>query len=162
MTERSIYIAVMMGFFILSGIGGYFGNPAGSVWSDWILEKGRWICLIANLLFLIFAFRQLYIWNITVGESEIHLKRFLGSKKITLHKKDLISFDVELQKDPSWIKRPRTTIIVSLQTTQGKIAFNSYDYQSFESKIAELFSHNKEMRLQCLHQISRLKAKAGV
>ena len=118
--------------------------------------------LLANLLFLIFAFRQLYIWNITVGENEIYLKRFLGSKKITLHKKDLISFDVELQKDPSWMKRPRTTIIVSLQTTQGKITFNSYDYQSFESKMAELFSHHKEMRLQCLGEISRLKAKAGV
>lgn len=161
MAERSLYITIMIGFFILSGIGGYFGNPEGSVWSDWILEKGRWIILLANLLFLIFAFRQLYIWNIAVGESEIYLKRFLGSKKITLHKKDLISFDVELQKDPSWMKRPRTTLIVTLQTTQGKITFNSYDYQSFERKMAELFSHHKEMRLQCLRQISKLKAKAA-
>lgn len=118
--------------------------------------------LLANLLFLIFAFRQLYIWNISVGENEIYLKRFLGSKKITLHKKDLISFDIELQKDPSWMRRPRTTLILTLHTTQGKIIFNSYDYQSFESKMAKLFSHNKEMRLQCLQQISRLKAKAGI
>lgn len=162
MAERRLYIAVMIGFFILSGIGAYFGNPEGSVWSDWILEKGRWVILFANLLFLIFALRQLYIWNITVGKDQIYLKRFFGSKKITLCEKDLISFQVELQKDSSWMKWPRTTIILTLQTTEGKITFNSSDYQLFENTLAKLFSHNKEMHLQCLQQISRLKAKTGI
>jgi len=49
MAERRIYIAVMIGFFILSGIGGFFGNPKGSVWSEWILEKGRWGMVILEI-----------------------------------------------------------------------------------------------------------------
>lgn len=162
MFERAQYIFVLLGFFLLSGIGIFFGNPKGVSWLEWMNTNGRWALFIAPLLFLFLALRQLQIWNISAGENEIYLKRFLGSKKITLHKKDLISFDVELQKDPSWMKRPRTTIILSLQTTQGEITFNSYDYQSFERKMAELFSHHKEMRLQCLQQISRLKDKAGI
>lgn len=162
MSERTIYISILIGFFILSGIGVYFGNPEDVSWTDWITEKGRWVLLLANLLFLILAFRQLYIWNIFVGEGEIYLKRFLGSKKITLHEKDLISFAVEIDKDSWWMKNPRTTIIIKLRTIHGKATFNSSDYKSFDNEIAKLFSQNKDMHIRCLQQISKLKSKAGI
>lgn len=162
MIERTLYISILFGLFILSGVGICFGNPEDVKWADWITEKGRWVLILANVLFLIFAFRQLYIWNISVGEDEIYLKRFLGSKKIVLREKDLISFTVEVDKDPSWMKRPRTTIIIKLRTTQGEKTFNSSDYRSFDKEIAKLFSHNKEMHMRCLRQISKLKSKAGI
>lgn len=162
MLERKLHISILLGFFILSGIGICFGNPEGVKWVDWITEKGRWVLLLANLLFLILAFRQLSIWNIYVGEGEIYLKRFLGAKKITLREKDLISFTVEIDKDPSWMKNPRTTVIVKLQTTQGEKTFNSSDYKSFDKEVAKLFSQNREMHLRCLRQISKLKSKAGI
>lgn len=162
MLERKLYIGILIGFFVLSGIGICFGNPEGVKWADWITEKGRWVLLLANLLFLILAFRQLSVWNISVGKGEIYLKRFLGSKKIVLREKDLISFTVEIDKDASWMKNPRTTIIVKLQTTQGEKTINSSDYRLFDKEIAKLFSHNKEMQLRCLQQISKLKSKAGI
>lgn len=162
MSERKLYISILIGFFILSGIGVYFGNPDGVKWTSWITEKRRWVLLLANLLFLILAFRQAYIWNISVGKGEVYLKRFLGSKKITLREKDLISFIVEMDKDPWWMKNPRTTMILKLQTTKGKVTFNSSDYNSFDNEISKLFSHNGEMHTRYLRQISKLKSKAGV
>jgi hypothetical protein len=139
-----------------------FGNPKGVSWLDWINTNGRWALLLAPLLFLFLALRQLRIWNVSAGENEIYLKRFLGSKKIILQKKDMISFDVELDIDPSWMKNPRNTIVVKLQTTQGEFTFNSSDYKLFDSTLNKLFSQNKEMRTQCFGQISRLKNKAGI
>lgn len=162
MFERAQYIFVLLGFFVLSGIGMCFGNPKGILWSDWITEKGRWVLILGNLLFLFLAIRQLRIWNISVGENEIYLKRFLGSKKIILREKELISFTVELQKDPSWMRHPRTTIIVTLQTTKGELTFSSSDYKSFDSTLNKLFSQNKEMRKQCFREISRLKNNADI
>ncbi len=156
MSERNLYILALIVLFILSGVGIYFGNPNEVAWTDWITEKGRWILILANVLFLVFAFRQLYIWNISVGKNEVCLKRFLGLKKIILREKDFVSFTVEIDKDPSWMKRPRTTIIVKLQTTKEKIAFNSFDYRSFDNELAKLFSLNKDMHLQCLRQIPLL------
>lgn len=162
MLERTLYISILIGFFILSGVGICFGNPENVQWASWITEKGRWVLLLANLLFLVLAFRQLYIWNISVGESDIYLKRFLGSKKITLREKDLISFTVEIDKDPWWMKNPRTTIVLKLQTTEGKITLNSSDYKSFDKELSNLFSQNQEMHLRCLRQISKLKSKARI
>lgn len=114
------------------------------------------------MLFLVLAFRQLFVWNIQVEEGEIYLNRFLGLKKLILKKNDFISFTVELDKDPWWMKRPRTTIILKLQTTQGKLTFNSSDYKSFDHTLTKLFSQNREMHIQCFRQISRLKAKSDI
>ncbi|AEA43277.1 hypothetical protein [Fluviicola taffensis] len=159
MFERKLYIAILLGFFILSGIGMCFGNPEEIPWSDWISEKGRWVLILGNLLFLFLAIRQLRIWNISVGENEIYLKRFLGSKKITLLEKELTSFHVELHKDPWWMKGPRTTILITLHTTQGTITLNSSDYSHFDSTLAKLFSKNRQMHMECLRKISTLKSK---
>ncbi len=159
MFERTLYIFVLVGFFVLSGIGVWFGNPNGVSWTNWITGNGRWVLLLAHILFLVLALRQLWIWNISVGKNEIYLKRFFGSKKITLQSTDLISFTVELDKDPSWMKNSRTTIIVRLQTTQGKMTFNSSDYKSFDKTLNKLFSQNREMRLQCFKKISQLKER---
>lgn len=162
MFERTIYISILLGFFILSGIGIYFGNPKNVSWINWITGNGRWVIVLANLLFLVLAFRQLVVWNIQVEEHKIYLNRFLGLKKLVLEESDFITFTVELYKDPWWMKRPRTTIIIKLQTTQGKLTFNSSDYISFDNTLTKLFSQNREMRVQCFRQISRLRSKEGI
>ncbi|WP_430405730.1 hypothetical protein [Fluviicola sp.] len=162
MFERTIYISILLGFFILSGIGIYFGNPKNVLWTDWITEKGRCVIVLANLLFLVLAFRQLFVWNVQVEGREIHLNRFLGLKKIVLEESDFISFTVELDKDPWWMKHPKTTIIVKIQTIQGKTTFNSSDYKSFDNTLTKLFSQNRELRVQCFRQISKLKAKSDI
>lgn len=162
MFERTIYILILLGFFILSGIGIYFGNPKNVSWINWITENGRWVIVLANLLFLVLAFRQLVVWNIQVEEHQICLNRFLGLKKLVLKKPDFINFTVELDKDPWWIKNPKTTIIVKLQTTKDKLTFNSSDYKSFDNTLTKLFSQNREMHVQCFRQISKLKTKSDI
>lgn len=162
MFERTLYIVVLIGFFILSGIGVYVGNREEIPWSEWITENGRWVLVFANVLFLVLAFRQLSVWNISVEEPAIILKRYLGLKKITLHEKDFTYFTVERYKEPWWMKNSKTTIIVKLHTTEGKVTFNSSDYRSFKRRLTQLFSQNKEMRMKCLAQISRLETNTGV
>lgn len=159
MFERIIYILVLFGFFILSGIGVYFGNDHNTPWTEWITEKGRWVLLLANALFLVLAFRQLLVWNIYPGKDQIQLKRFLGLRKIVLRKDDFVSFTVEIDKDAWWMKNPRTTVVIRLQTTKGKVVLNASDYKSFDDVLTQLFSLNNAMRLQCLGQISRLKTR---
>lgn len=162
MFERKIYILIFLGFFILSGIGIYFGNPKNVSWTNWITEKGRWVLILVNLLFLVLAFRQLFVWNIHVEERKVYLNRFLGLKKLVLEESDFITFTVELDKDPWWMKNPKTTIIVKIQTIQGKMTFNSSDYKLFDNTLTKLFSQNREMRVQCFRQISKLKAKSEI
>ncbi|WP_300663817.1 hypothetical protein [Fluviicola sp.] len=40
MLERTLYISILIGFFILSGAGICFGNPEDVKWADWITEQG--------------------------------------------------------------------------------------------------------------------------
>lgn len=161
MLERISYLFLFLGFFVLSGIGCYFGNDENTPWPQWISENGRWMILFANGLFLLLAIRQLAVWNIEVTADGVLLKRFLGLKKILLHKPDFISFKVEMHRDFRWMKNPRATIVVKLQTSRGKFTFNASDYKSFEQKILDLFSPNTEMRSKCIGQISRLKLQTG-
>ena len=157
MFQRTSYFLVFIGFFILSGIGCYFGNDENTSWTQWILEKGRWMLVLANLAFLFLAMRQLAVWNVSTTADGILLKRLMGWKKGILRKQDFTSFKIQINRDPWWMKHPRTTFVLELQTTRGKWTFNSSDYNSFEQTVSTLFAYNAEMRLECLRQISRLK-----
>lgn len=162
MFERIQYISILIGFFILSGIGVYFGNDENILWTEWITEKGRWVLILANLLFLFLAIRQMSVWNVYPSHDQILLKRFLGLKKMVLRKQDFTSFAIKMDKDLWWMKNVRTTYVLNLQTTQGKLTFNSSDYKSFDRTLLALFTLNTKMHRECLRQISQSKTKAGI